>query len=474
MRLTISLLLLFLLCSCADKVQIDIMVIRPEDATALAVVPTVTPSPTFQPPETTIDAPPRMIDTPAIASTSGIRPFFTYDPPNAQPPPTGLSSFPPGYTPEAIPATRTPPQQVAPPMVRTTNPSTPLYIGTISPCVAYNQAGTPLFLREGGSVDRDIVGLWLPTVAAAALGRNTDGWLYLQLPDSGIGWASDELIRLEGACETLRDPAVIPLIPVDTVCRVSSATGGSADIYSAPSYSAGVIGQLPNTILIGAVERTSSGWVHVRDTLGRLPRESGDGWVFETHLNLNGECASLPIITPQTMTTLTPVPLLNTPSPDVCSIVNQSAARVNIHAGTSIDSAVVAWLNPGEAAQVIVRSPNNWFLVDFVTLEGYIDGSTAELYGDCLGIAIPGDNYDPPAVLSPDLYRDCRFVPVVENAIADIGSLRAPLDIVREYPIVRRRAGRYLILIAEGLGGWIAESVGMVRGNCERIGISSG
>jgi len=179
---------------------------------------------------------------------------------------------------------------------------------------------------------------------------------------------------------------------------------------------------------------------------------------------------STPTSAPTLTVTPTPVALIAAPPLTVCSIVNRRAASVEMRAAANPNAVVVAALESGTSARVIVRSPNNWFLVDFDGLTGYIDGAGAELYGDCLGIAIPGDNYAAPAALAPELFLDCRFAPSVENALVEIGNLRAPLDAEREYPIVRADAGRYLILIAPGIGAWVGSNAGVARGDCARVG----
>jgi uncharacterized protein YgiM (DUF1202 family) len=436
-------LIVVLLAGCAGGIQLEVTAFRASEATA-AVPPTGSIEP---PPGVTV---PAEVETPApIGTTEGGQ-----LPPNAIPPPTGMLVFPPGVTLAATTIRMPPP--------------TPEYVGTAAPCIAYNRARTPLLIRESAGVESDVIGIWDAARAAAALGR-IDDWVLVQLGDGAVGWVFEDSVSLVGTC-ALAMPLPTLTMTMDAECRASSATGAGTNLYNAPSASAGVVGVMPNGYLMAAAQRTAGGWILLVDERGRLPRGSNAGWAFESALNLNGACGGLPVVTPVALTTLTPVALAASPPLDVCSILNRSAASIPILNEPSASAFIVGALSPGEIGRVIGRTANNWYAVEAaVGIVGYVDGREAELFGDCVGIALSESRYTPaPDLIAGDL-RDCRLLIVLENALLEIGGLNVPLDAGREYPIVRAEAGRYIILIGDGVGGSVEASAGILRGDCGRL-----
>lgn len=181
----------------------------------------------------------------------------------------------------------------------------------------------------------------------------------------------------------------------------------------------------------------------------------------------------------------TPIALRALPPLDRCSIVNRTDTPIDVYSAPRADAPPTNAIPSGGSAFVRERTPENWFSVSLedntgnsptaAAIEGYVAGGSGyELYGDCLGIAVPGDRYDAPAALAPELFLDCRFVPLYENALIEIGNMRAPLDseengIMREYPILRANARGYLIIIADGIAGWVLRGIGTTRGDCARL-----
>jgi uncharacterized protein YgiM (DUF1202 family) len=437
-------LIIVLLAGCAGGIQLEVTAFRASEATAAA------------PPMGSIEPPPG-VTVPAGGET--LVPIGTTGggqlPPNAIPPPTGMLVFPPGVTLAATTMRMPPP--------------TPEYIGTAAPCIAYNRARTPLLLREQAVVESDVIGIWDAARAAAALGRSGSGWVLVQLGDGAVGWVFEDGVSLVGAC-ALAMPSPTQVSAMEALCRASSATGSGTNLYNAPSTSAGVVGVMPNGYLMAAAQRTAGGWILLVDERGRLPRGSSAGWAFESGLTLNGACGGLPVVTPVALTTLTPVALAAAPPLDVCSILNRSAASIPILSEPSASAFIVGAISPGEIGRVIGRTANNWYAVEAaVGIAGYVDGREAELFGDCVGIALSEARYTPaPDLIAGDL-RDCRLLIVLENALLEIGGLSVPLDAGREYPIVRAEAGRYIVLIDDGVGGSVESSAGILRGDCGRL-----
>lgn len=437
-------LIVILLAGCAGSIQIDVTAFRASEATAAA------------PPMVSIEPPPG-VTVPAESETRA--PVGTTAggqlPPNAIPLPTGMLVFPPGVTLAATTIRMPPP--------------TPEYVGTAAPCIAYNRARTPILLRELAAVESDVIGIWDAARAAAAVGRSGDGWVLVQLGDGAVGWVFEDAVSLVGMC-ALAMPSPTLASAMQAACRASSATGRGTNLYNAPSALAGVVGVMPNGYLMAAVERTAGGWMLLVDERGRLPRGSSAGWAFESGLTLNGVCAGLPVVTPVALTTLTPVALAAVPPLDVCSILNRSAASITILNEPSASAFIVGALSPGEAGRVIGRTANNWYAVEAAAgIVGYVDGREAELFGDCVGIALSEVRYTPAPNLIAGNLRDCRLLIVLENALLEIGGLNVPLDAGREYPIVQAEAGRYVILIGDGVGGSVEASAGILRGECARL-----
>jgi uncharacterized protein YgiM (DUF1202 family) len=347
-------------------------------------------------------------------------------------------------------------------------PPTPEYIGTPASCIAHNRARAPILLRERAAVESDIIGIWDAARAAAALGRSGAGWILVQLGDGAVGWVFEDGVSLVGAC-ALAAPSPTVDSAMQSPCRVSSAAGTGTNLYSAPSASSGVIGVLPNGYLMAAVERTAGGWMLLMDERGRLLGGSNTGWAFESGLNLNGACGGLQVVTPIALTTLTPVALAAEPPLDRCSILNRSAASIAIMNEPSASAFVTGALSPGEIGQVIGRTADDWYAVAAAAGTGYVSGREAELFGSCIGIAVSETRYTPAPSLIANALRDCRLLIVLENVLLDIGGLSVPLDAGREYPIVRAEAGRYIVLIEDGVGGSVEASAGILRGECARL-----
>ncbi len=437
-------LIAMLLVGCAGSIQIEVTAFRASAATAAA------------PPMRSVEPPPGVV---VIEGSETVAPVETAVggrlPPNAIPPPTGGLIFPPGVT-----------------LVATTMrmpPPSPEYVGTPAPCIAYNRARAPLLLRELAGIESDVIGVWESARAAAALGRSSEGWLLVQLGDGAVGWVVEDGVSLVGVC-ALAMPSTTPVSAMAAACRASSATGTAANLYNAPSASADVVGVMPNGYLMAAAQRTTGGWILLVDERGRLPHGSRAGWVFESSLMLNGACAGLPVVTPVALTTLTPVALVAVPPLDVCSILNRSAASIPLLNEPNAGAFIAGALSPGEIGRVIERTANSWYAVETAAgMVGYVGGREAELFGDCVGIALSEARYTPAPDLTAGALRDCRLLIVLESALLNIGGLNVPLDAGREYPIVRAEAGQYIILIADGVGGSIEANAGVLRGTCARL-----
>jgi uncharacterized protein YgiM (DUF1202 family) len=434
-------LIALLLAGCAGGIQIEVTMFRASAATAAAPPASIEPPPGISPPSA------GGMFAPAGTSAGGQLP------PNAIPPPMGMLAFPPGVTLTAA-VLRAPP--------------TPEYIGTPAPCTAYNRARAPILLRERAAVESDVIGIWDAARAAAALGRSGAGWILVQLGDGAVGWVFEEGVARVGAC-ALAAPSPTADSAMQSPCRASSAAGTGTRLHSAPSASSEVIGVLPNGYLMAAVERTAGGWVLLMDERGRLLGGLKTGWAFESGLTLNGACGGLQVVTPAALATLTPVALAAEPPLDACSILNRSAASIALLNEPSASAFIVGALSPGEIGRVTERTTDNWYAVAAAAGTGYVDGREAELFGDCVGIAVLETRYTPAPSLIASALRDCRLLIVLEGARLDIGGLSVPLDAGREYPIARADGDRYVVLIGDGVGGSVEASAGILRGECARL-----
>jgi uncharacterized protein YraI len=181
---------------------------------------------------------------------------------------------------------------------------------------------------------------------------------------------------------SLRAPARVSL-PDGLVTAQAFRT---VNVRSEPSNQSAVIGRLQNGDAVVVIGRSDdrTGWLWV-DLDGLA------GWVAYFTVTLNGDAEALPIIDAGTGLEATPMTTV------IPGMVTAFAFRtVNVRSGPGMTYAQISQLQNGDVAPVIGRSDegNNWLLIDFNGLEGWIAYFTVSVTGnpDDLPISTPSAN----------------------------------------------------------------------------------
>ncbi len=209
--------------------------------------------------------------------------------PDPTPFPTATSS------PTPIPIC-TPPPSLPFLMTATPESATP----TAVPCELRAQSDITVYARP--SIEADVFGVLSARERVLITGRTADGWLGF---DPGIAqagnigvfrlrWiAGDADMTLEGGCDALPLLAGTPpgvcfaMLMGDTVVFAEPMiTSASVVILSTGDY-ARVQGKTTD----------SWDWFWVDLSVGNTGRD-GTGWIPGAHVNLNGPCENLPVVTP--------------------------------------------------------------------------------------------------------------------------------------------------------------------------------
>lgn len=171
---------------------------------------------------------------------------------------------------------------------------------TAIPCELRAQSDITVYARP--SIEADVFGVLSAGEQVLVTGRTADGWLGFepgsaQAGNSGVfrlRWiAGNADMTLEGDCDAL------PLLagPPPGVCFTMFM--GDTLIFAEPTMTSASVVILSTGDYARVQGKTAGNWAWfwVDLSVGNTGRD-GTGWIPGAHVNLNGPCENLPVVTP--------------------------------------------------------------------------------------------------------------------------------------------------------------------------------
>lgn len=201
---------------------------------------------------------------------------------------------------------------------------------------------------------------------------DSGGWYQVSLPGSPVDgdWVSSTVVILQQPCVcgpnnctsvTTPIPTFTPIGPTATYpppadwCAMSViGVSDVVSIYSQPSTSQGVWGNLTYGNYSNVVGRTNDGWYAIDPGVGQAPNVGiyRLRWVqTAARITLTGaRCGTLPIIN-----------LSFNPTAGLCMVTPLNISNVPIYPQTTFDVGSVGTLGSGASAVVVGQTPINWY-----------------------------------------------------------------------------------------------------------------
>ncbi len=169
------------------------------------------------------------------------------------------------------------------------------------PCELRAQSDITVYERP--STEADVFGVLSAGEMALITGITADGWLGFE-PGVAQGWdsgifrlrwiAGDTDMTLEGGCDAL------PLLvgPLPDVC-FTMLMDDDTPVFAEPTVTSAIVVTLSADDYARIQGKTADNWTWFWVDLGvGNTGLDGTGWIPGAHVNLNGPCENLPVVTP--------------------------------------------------------------------------------------------------------------------------------------------------------------------------------
>ncbi len=170
-----------------------------------------------------------------------------------------------------------------------------------------------------------------------------------------------------------------------SACTVISTSGDSVAAMRLPDVNSGLAGYLQPSAQHPVIVAVGGGWYEIY-----LADVGAVGWVSDTTVTLNGDCASVPAPSPTATVDLS----------GLCYVSSASGSSVNIYAGPGSSYGILNRFAPDDRPDSMDVSDNGWFRINHwvgpTLWIGWVSPGDVYTSGDCshLGL-IPSAGYPP-------------------------------------------------------------------------------